>query len=86
MVWLFSLAVFGAVLTVMYGVVLLIFRHAFGVERSKPIYNFRLNSRLSFWRFPTGLSPYFQRIESRAVATKRSLFPPRPNGGIMLHG
>jgi sterol desaturase/sphingolipid hydroxylase (fatty acid hydroxylase superfamily) len=38
---LFWLAVLGVALTVMYGVVLLIFRHAFGVELPNPFNWFR---------------------------------------------
>lgn len=41
MVWLFSLAGFGVALSVTYGIVLLIFRHAFGVELPNPFNWFR---------------------------------------------
>jgi predicted lipid-binding transport protein (Tim44 family) len=41
MAGLFQLAVLGVGLTVMYGVVLLIFRHAFGVELPNPFNWFR---------------------------------------------
>jgi predicted lipid-binding transport protein (Tim44 family) len=41
MAGLFSIAVFGIALTVMYGVILLIFRQAFGIELPNPFNWFR---------------------------------------------